>query len=392
MSKFLIFRTLGVFILSATTVQAAAVYRGGAELLNARAYQIEAAASLWSTSAHFDVEGTEYEMREDATYSMIDTDFKISYGISSNLEASLFAKIRNVSSSDGTNSASNFGPESIGVEGKYSFQSDTALKYALGVRYRQTLYTNTQYTLAQIPPVDEVILGDDGSEYGVDFYATYTAKPMIFNFMVGYNSPPNDLSSEIIYKIEGRYQFSKLGLFLGLDGIYSLGRDQYTDTPLLKPLLSVGQSVQFNSLNREKVAPYLGAAYAFDKFLFSLKGQTVMAGKSTDKGSLIAAAISWNSVGVTSESVKIDSFKEYLIDGSVLKVSARGNFIKIDQGLSTDVEKGTKFDIYQTDYFGGNVLVASGVAFEVGSDWAVIKITKKFKEIEIKPGFAARGY
>ena len=91
-------------------------------------------------------------------------------------------------------------------------------------------------------------------------------------------------------------------------------------------------------------------------------------------------------------SVKIDAFKEYHVDGSVLKVSARGNFIRIDQGLSTDVEKGMKFDIYQTDYFGGNVLVASGVAYDVGADWSVIKLLKKYKEIEIKPGFAARGY
>jgi len=95
---------------------------------------------------------------------------------------------------------------------------------------------------------------------------------------------------------------------------------------------------------------------------------------------------------VSTESLKVESFKEYHIDGSVLKVSARGNFIKIDQGLSTDVEKGAKFDIYQTDYFGGNLLVASGVVFEVGSDWSVIKLTKKYKDIEIKPGFAARGH
>jgi hypothetical protein len=101
--------------------------------------------------------------------------------------------------------------------------------------------------------------------------------------------------------------------------------------------------------------------------------------------------INLNSEGVTAESVKIDSFKEYQIEGSVLKVSARANFIKIDQGLSTDVEKGMLFDIYQTDYFGGNVLVASGYIQEVGSDWSVIKLTKKYSDIQIKPGFAARG-
>ena len=126
--------------------------------------------------------------------------------------------------------------------------------------------------------------------------------------------------------------------------------------------------------------------------LLTIKGQSIIYGKSTDKGNLIIAGLSWNSIGVTAESIKIDAFKEYHIDGSVLKVSARGNYIKIDQGLSTDVEKGAKFDIYQTDYFGGNVLVGSGVVFEVGADWAVVKLLKKYKDIEIKPGFAARGY
>ena len=90
--------------------------------------------------------------------------------------------------------------------------------------------------------------------------------------------------------------------------------------------------------------------------------------------------------------MKIDAFKEYHVDGSVLKVSARGNFLRIDQGLSTDVEKGMKFDIYQTDYFGGNELVASGIVYQVGADWSVIKLLKKYKEITILPGFAARGY
>lgn len=384
--------TPALLALTAFNAESAAVQRGGAELLNAKAYSIEAAASVFTTSAYYDVNGTKEPMAPDSTYRMIDTDLKISYGISSNLEASLFAKIRSVSSSDGTDDASNVGPESVGLEGKYAFEPINAIRYAVGFRYRQTLYTNTRYTLPQVPPVDEVILGDDGSEYGVDFYATYRGRPWILDFKIGYNSPPNELSSEILYKLEARYQFTKLGLFAGVEGIYSLKRDQFTDTPELKPVLSIGQSNQFNSINREKMAPYMGMHYAFDKFLFFLKGQTIVAGKSTDKGSLGMAGISWDSIGETAESVKIESFKEYNIDGAVLKVSARGNFIKIDQGLSTDVEKGAKFDIYQTDYFGGNLLVASGVVYEVGSDWAVIKLTKKYKEIEIRPGFAARGY
>lgn len=390
MSKFLI--SFLFFIALSLTADAAAVYRGGAELLNAKAYSVQMDASVFSMTGHFDNDGVLFPKVAGSSYRLIDTDLKISYGLSSNLETSLMGKFRNVSSSDGTTTVVNSGPESVGVEAKYSFSPINLLRYAIGLRYRKTLYTNSTYTSAQIPPTNEVILGDDGTEYGVDFYATYLANPWKIDLKVGYNTPPNDLSSEIVYDANALYKFSKLSLMLGIEGIYSLKRDQYTDNVILKPLMSTGQSYLFNSLNREKVAPYIGANYAFDKILLGIKGQSVISGKSTDKGNIILASLSWNSIGVSSESVKIDSFKEYHIDGSVLKVSARGNFIKIDQGLSTDVEKGAKFDIYQTDYFGGNILVASGVVFEVGSDWSVIKLTKKYEEIEIKPGFAARGY
>jgi hypothetical protein len=126
--------------------------------------------------------------------------------------------------------------------------------------------------------------------------------------------------------------------------------------------------------------------------LVGFQGASVIKGTSTDKGNSLMFSMGWSSEGVSPESIKVNSFKEYQIDGSVLKVSARGNFLRIDQGLSTDVEKGMKFDIYQTDYFGGNELVASGVVYQIGSDWSVVKITKKFLELEIKPGFSARGY
>ena len=395
MSKFLIsFFSFFLFLVNLNFSKAFASpqYRGGAELLNENAYSIYFDTSLFEMSSHIDDSGKEYTKLDGSAYRLTESNFKLSYGINSHLEASLLARGRVVSSTDGNTTASNSGPESVGVEGKYSFAPVGNMKYALGLRYRKTLFTNTIYTQSQIPPTDQVILGDDGSEYGVDLYSTYNSGSWKLDLQGGYNSPPNDLSSEVVYKIQALYRFTQLSLMAGVDGIYSLGRDQYTDTPLQKPIMALGQSKLFNSLNREKVAPYLGGYYAFDKFQLGLIGSTVVSGKSTDKGNLYLMNINWNSSGVTEESVKINSFKEYHIDGSVLKVSARANFIKIDQGLSTDVEKGMKFDIYQTDYFGGNVLVATGVVYEVGSDWSVIKLVKKYKEIEIKPGFAARGY
>ena len=125
--------------------------------------------------------------------------------------------------------------------------------------------------------------------------------------------------------------------------------------------------------------------------MIGLRGATVMEPVSTDAGSEVMFTITTQNIGETEEKTKIEKFKDYAIDGSVLEVSGRGNFIKIDQGLQSDVEKGRSFDIYQTDFFGGNELVAEGVVYEVGSDWSIIKLTKKFKNVEIRPGFAARG-
>lgn len=391
MSKFLII-ALGSIIFSHASLAEASAHRGGAELLNPKGYSLFAAGSIFKTSGYFDYEGTEEEMGEGNSYMLMDLDMGVSYGLSSNLELSGMARVRQVSSTIGELDSSNSGLESLGVLGKYAFTPIGKARYALGAYYRQTFYTNKQYYVGNAVPVDELVLGDSGREYGVNFYLTYLASPVKWDFLIGYKSPGNSLSEEIIYKGELLYRFSELSLFGGVEGISSLKKDQFGDAPTLKPIQAVGASRMFNSVNREKMAPYIGANYAFEKLLVTLKGQTVMAGQSTDKGNLVMLSLDWTSGGVTKESVKIDSFKEYNVEGAVLKVSARGNFIKIDQGLSTDVEKGMKFDIYQTDYFGGNVLVASGVAYDVGADWSIIKLTKKFKEIEIKPGFAARGH
>jgi hypothetical protein len=366
--------------------------RHEAEVLNKSAYAAFFKGSLFQTTSYLDPDGAEVEMAEESDYKLMDLDFALSYGLTSSLELTGFGRFRSVQSTMNGESVSNNGPESLGLYAKYSFPLTGEIRYALGVHYSQTLYDNTLYVNAAAVPADEIVLGDSGSEYGVDLLMTYGLRALKWDLKLGYNSPANDLSEEIVYKFEGSYQFTKWGVYAGVEGIKSLNRDPYSDSPLLKPIQATGVTAQFNSINREKVFPYAGATYAFDSFLINFRGGSIIAGQSIDKGNRMELAIQWASQGVTKESIKVESFKEYTIDGSVLKISARGNFVRIDQGLSTDVEKGMRFDIYQTDYFGGNVLVATGVAYEVGADWTVIKLTKKYKEIEIKPGFAARGF
>ncbi len=375
-----------------TPLHGAIFHRGGAELLNPTAYSFSSKASFFKTSSFYDYKGVETSLIEGDQFSLMDLDLIASYGISRKLELTAFGKLRKASSTFDEITSESSGIESVGVEGKYAFAKFGGITYVLGVHYRQTLYTNKNYIDTTGMTEDSLVMGDSGSEYGVDLYMTYLQSPWKLDGKLGYSSPPNNLSSEINYKLEVMRRFNNLGLLGGVEGIYSLKNDEFTEEPGKKAVQNTGASALFNSVNHQYIAPYLGLNYAFDSFNAGIKAQTIMSGISTDKGHSISLTLAWNTSGVSAESVKIGSFKEYFIEGSVLKVSDRKNFVRIDQGISTDVEKGMKFDIYQTDYFGGNVLVASGVVYQVGPDWSVIKLLKKYKKVDIKPGFAARGY
>jgi len=387
MSKILVLLFLGIFFTSNVFAEKSH-HRGGAEFLNKEAYSIKADTSLFSSTAIFDQDGKDQALADGDSFTMLDANFKISYGLSPKIEPAIFLKLRSVKAQNQSFSESNSGPESLGAECKFLLGTSGRIHYAFGVHYLQTLYTNTVYSNQISVQPDTIILGDDGKQYGVSLFTTYNNHPWKVDTTISYVSPPNNLSSEIDYKFEGQYFFSKLSLLGGVEGIYSLESNKSVQ----RPWQARGPTNIFNSYNRQTVAPYIGLNFMFDNVLLSLKGQSVFSGQSTDKGNLIGLGLSWSSTGITEDSKIINSFKEYHIEASVLKVSARGNFIKIDQGLATDVEKGAKFDIYQTDYFGGNILVGAGVVYDVGADWAVIKLSKKFNEINIKPGFAARGY
>jgi len=366
--------------------------KGGGELLNSKGSSVELETFLFQSIGQYDTAGTETSLEDGTGFSLIDVNLAVRYGLAKNLELGALGRFRTLRSAVNDVTLSNSGPESLGIIVKYSLPKINNTFYAIGLHYRQTLHTSASFDSSVQIPAETLILGDSGSEYGVDLFVTNYSSSLKWDFKLGYSSPANDLSSEIHYQAQMIYHLSKVGLFIGTEGISSLKKDEYTNLPSLKPYQATGAAKLFNSINRENISPYLGINFSYDQMLFSLKGQTVISGKSTDKGNSISLNFSWSSRGLTDESLKIESFKEYIVDGSVLKVSARGNFIRIDQGLSTDVEKGMKFDVYQTDYFGGNVLVASGVIFDVGVDWSVIKLTKRYNEIEIKPGFAARGY
>ena len=137
---------------------------------------------------------------------------------------------------------------------------------------------------------------------------------------------------------------------------------------------------------------FVGIRYCKNSWILGLQGADVLRGVSTDKGYEAKLMLTWSMPGVSQKEIKTNKFKEYNLEATVIQTSPRGRFVKIDQGFGSDIEKGMRFDIYKADFFGENILVASGAVFEVGVDWAIIKVTEKFQKLEIKNGFVARGY
>jgi hypothetical protein len=364
--------------------------KSNAEVLNKKSYQIELEVGSWASSSKVDADGNETEFAEGEGYSKLEGDLLFRYGYSKKFELKLGGLFRQVKSTSLETTAS--GAESVRFGIQYEFSSRSRWKYGVDLQYNMSLYTNTDYTNASEIPEGEIVLGDSGNGYHVKGLLSYKSlSGNHLNASLAYVGMPNELSSELRYDLNGHLVWQTFSMFAGIEGVNSSKSDPYTSEPQNKPPQGLSESNLWNSVNRSYTKPYFGLYKTFGKTRWGLKYATVMSGISTDLGSEILFSLAWNSSGETKEDRKVSKFKEYDIEASVIKVSPRGKFLKIDKGLSQDVEKGMRFDVYKTDYFGGNTLVAQGYVYEVAADWAIVKLSKKFKKTEIKAGFTVRG-
>jgi hypothetical protein len=370
------------------------LYRPSAAHVGWKAYEINLTGELWKTTSRVDSLGVEQPFVDSEDFGRFQGGMDLSYGIGQQLEVRLGFNYRQNTSVNSTGeSLTAAGLESLWGGAKYTIITPSSpWIFALDLQYRQTTFTTSKYIPGTVP-IDELALGDDGKEFTVGLHlARKFSKTGNFSSFVAFNMPPNDLSQEVVYDAHFAWAWTKWAWIMGVEGIYSLGTDDFGSAAETKPQIAQGSTYLYNSINRERVMPYLQLDKAFSTWKLGLRGGLAVAGQSTDLGYEMGFTITWSSKGVSKDERVISKFKEYEIEGTVLKVSPRGKFVKIDQGLAQDVEKGMRFDVFKSDFFGGNVLVATGVVYEVGSDSCIVKLIKRFNEIKIEKGFTARGY
>lgn len=396
MKKFLLFFVCGSLALITTDSYAALRYRSGTELLTENSEAVDFQFQNFKKNLSYDEEGAELALGPEDSFTTTDLSLKYSRGLFLNFETSAFLKYRSVKSELNNYSATNSGLESIGLEAKYLFLNRKSFRNAFAIHVKKTPYTNTLYTLSDMPPLDKISLGDDGLQYGVDYLATYYDQYLKYDFKIGYNKPSASLSSEIIYNAELVHHFSRASILAGIGGITSLKNDQYTETPVLKPIISSGNDRLFNSINREKKYLYAGLNYGFDNIIAGVKVESIFSGKSTDKGNTISFNIRLenNVIAPLPKSTfsRTGAIQEYFADGFIEKLSTSKNMFKMNIGLNKNVKLNDNVDIYNVDDYTSGQPICTGVVASIGQDWSIVKVIKRYKKLPIEVGHLVRVY
>jgi len=239
-------------------------------------------------------------------------------------------------------------------------------------------------------------LGDDGDELSVQGTIFYRAKaPYLTSLSVAY-VVPHELSPEIDAELQQIIVLAKkpaadfqYALGGGVDAVISLRNGPYQQDPTQRPPKWPSTNL-YRSFNRQWVMPFAKIIAGDKTWTTTIKGGLVVQGRSTDKGWAASVLLTWRGGGVSPLEKKVANFKEYTVEALAIKVSPRGKFIKIDQGLRDGVDRGAPADIYQTDYLGKNILFASGEIYQVGDTWAIVRILQKFKIEPLQTGMVVR--
>lgn len=362
-------------------------------LLKKSGYQLQGSGEIFKTTKHIDRNGKKTSLADGESFSRTQAEIGGFYGATNNFQLGVGARLRQHKSqlifNNQTIDGSSQGLQSIFINGKYAFLPVGQWQYTLEGMYRHTPYTNSEVTASTL---EDLILGDDGHEYSVGMGATYAFHSNNFlTFVVGYRKPGQDISDEITWQAEGALVWKYLALVAGVDGISSMNNDPFEDDPTQKPAYNTGGSNLYNALNREFIAPYAGINIGLGQtWRVEFRGSQVVSGKSTDMGSSFSVLLATRLDPNKGKSVD-QRFKSYDIEANINKVSPKKEYVVIDKGLADNISKGMKFDFYEFDYVGGNILIASGSVVQVKSGSSIVKITQRFNQKkDIKEGLVGR--
>ena len=356
--------------------------------LNKKGYRFSWDSRYFQSQSTVDSNGNERVFEPGKHFARWNNNLGFAYGFNNRFEPGI--GIRHRFNNFAATGASSQGMEGLLFRFKYRIPLSPRFQLTADTRFLQTLYSEN--STGQTMP-----LGDPGNESEWGAHLTWFANSKTsWSLYLGYRQPPNELSEEFRYHLEFFWQKKSHGLSLGVDGILSLQTDPHmTESGRNSswPAHSTENTRLYNSFNRQWLKPYATLHYALSpRWKIRLGASRTMRVLSGDNGFEIGLGLSRTTEGVTPIVNKITKFKEYSIEANVIKVSKKQNFVQIDRGLASDISKGMKFDIYKVEFGGDNTLLASGIAWKVGSRKSIIRIFKQYTNKKLQKGALARGY
>jgi hypothetical protein len=362
------------------------------QILSKGGYQLGISGDYFLSTLRIDSRGNDLPFKNDESFRRKQTSIFSHYGLTENLQLGLGLRARQNQSNKFNDSTGEIEGETVsGLESTmfnalFSFESTGRAHYSVEGGYNYRTFSNEES--------GALILGDDGNEYFVNLISTYFFPGANFlSGKLGYRKPGVHLSDELNWQIEGALVWNKFSLLAGVEGINSLNNDPYDNDESSRPRYNTGSTLLYNSKNREMIAPYLGLNFSLGKlWRVEIKGSEVIFAQSYDKGKSISISLI-KRLDMVKEKISPDKkFKDYDFEANVIKVSPKKTLVSLDKGISSDIQKGTKIDIFEFDYIGGHLLIASGVVIEVKAESSIVKITHHYNtRKELKEGLLGRG-
>ena len=388
-----------LFTFASNTVQAwtvEAIYRARGHSLGEDALQFWSGVDYFKTQGYWNEDAMSGTPLDGESYSKWEVPFGVRYGLTSDIELYGDLNFRSNSSNQYEPSTGVFhankkqGFESWNFGAQYMFDPTSAWYISLFLEYKGRLYSNPMYDA--LAPYDSIILGDaENMLAGGLRAANKLSHRTLWANELSLRLPGEGLSQEIGWSSELAFVTENIGWIVGVKGVESLKTSDWSDIPTQRAPRSVGATYLWNSVNRTWTTPYAGVNVGFsESWRTELRVSQVWRGVSTDKGLGATLNLVYTNYGIEEREVVVSQFKEYNVEGNITRVSPRERFVVTDRGLAEDVYKGQKVDIYEGDYLGGNVLIASGAVFEVRPNTSVVKILRKYRDKFVTEGMVAR--
>ncbi|MBF0363627.1 MAG: hypothetical protein HQK49_21590 [Oligoflexia bacterium] len=385
------------------------VYKGKAQALHDGLFEVEFTNSIFKTSNHYDNEGNSVRQSNNENYQKFDNDLTLSYGLENDIELRSGIRYRSNNSSINDGNGNNINNNNSGLESWM-----TGVKYNLYKKIEGSkLYITSDFFL-RIPlynvkersndPTqsylsDEITLGDPGNTYSLGIHLSGigigSGSGIDFLYQTFYNSSlalvlPMGLSYEINYNFEIAYPFweKRVAPYIGMQGVYSLKNDPYTNNPNDKPTINRGPTNLYDSTNREYISYLLGLNFKIiDSIKCGIKYIKIYRGTSTDGGDEFILGVTWNQIPPSEKDLIFEGIKKgtFDVEAKVIKISPREGHIIIDKGITNDIEKGMSIGIYDSKIISTETLIAVGYVQEVTPESSIVKIlsTNKQKKLQI---------